>query len=308
MPAGMDAGALRPWLGSTALLVLAVLCLPARGAGEDRAGPPAAEKYTLRYKFEPGQSLRSKVVHRCQVRTTVSGTTQTAETVSTSEKVWRIEKVEPDGSATFAHLVQWVDMRHKLTGVNEVHYDSRTDLVPPHGFEYLAQSVGVPLSIVTLDARGKVVHRKRLPVKAAAGGDGEMTVCMPEQPVAVGQEWTTPHDIELPLPRGGIRKIKARQTFALLEVKTGVATISLATQILSPVHDPAIEAELIQFESAGTVRFDIDAGRVLSQETEVDKGVVGFHGEASSIHYHTRFTEEFLSSEPTLAARPTASK
>ena len=34
---------------------------------------------------------------------------------------------------------------------------------------------------------------------------------LPEEPVVVGQQWTTPHDIELPLPRGGIRKIKARQ-------------------------------------------------------------------------------------------------
>ncbi len=87
-------------------------------------------------------------------------------------------------------------------------------------------------------------------------------------------------------------------------MKTGVATIHLATQILSPVHDPAIEAQLIQFESAGTVRFDIDAGRILGQEMAVDKGVVGFRGEASNIHYLTEFSEEFVSAGATVAARP----
>ena len=81
--------------------------------------------------------------------------------------------------------------------------------------------------------------------------------------------------------------------FELLAVKTGVATIHVGTQILSPIHEPAVEAQLIQYESSGTVRFDIDAGRILCQEMEVDKGVVGFRGEASSIHYLTRFTEEF---------------
>ena len=82
-----------------------------------------------------------------------------------------------------------------------------------------------------------------------------------------------------------------------------MATIRVATQILTPIHDPAIESQLIQYESAGTVRFDIDAGRILGQQMEVDKGVVGFRGEASSIHYLTRFTEDFLP-EAKLAARP----
>ena len=44
------------------------------------AGEP--EKYTLRYKFHPGETIRWEVEHRSNVRTTVSGTTQTAETLS----------------------------------------------------------------------------------------------------------------------------------------------------------------------------------------------------------------------------------
>ena len=201
------------------------------GRSEDQAAKTGRTRHALRYKFAAGESLRWKVVNRCRVRTTVSGTTKTAETVSTSTKLWRVTSVRADGSATFEHLVEWVDMRHQLTGDAEVHYNSRSDAVPPHGFEYLAQSVGVPLSIVTLDARGEVVKRTRLPVKAAVGGEGEMTVVLPKEPVAVGQEWSVPREIELPLPRGGVRKIKARDCFSLLGVKTGVATIRLATQI-----------------------------------------------------------------------------
>ena len=60
---------------------------------------------------------------------------------------------------------------------------------------------------------------------------------------------------------------------------------------------------MIQYESAGVVRFDLDAGQILGQQMDVDKGVVGFRGEASSIHYLTRFTEDLLP-EATLAARP----
>ena len=56
------------------------------------------------------------------------------------------------------------------------------------------------------------------------------------------------------------------------------------------------------------MRFDIDAGRILAQEMEVDKGVVGFRGEASSIHYLTRFSEEFTASPSPVAAREAEGK
>ena len=101
---------------------------------------------------------------------------------------------------------------------------------------------------------------------------------------------------------GGPKRIKARQVYTLASVKTGVATIRTETQILTPIHDPALASQLIQYETSGSVRFDVDAGRILSRETEVDKGVVGFRGEASSVHYLSRSTEEFLPAETKVAA------
>ena len=98
-----------------------------------------AEVYTLRYKFHPGETIRWEVEHRSMVRATVSRTTQTTETLSNSVNVWRVGKVQPDGTATFEHRVEWVDMRHKLTGRGEVHYDSRTDKKPPRGIRGCGQ-------------------------------------------------------------------------------------------------------------------------------------------------------------------------
>jgi hypothetical protein len=271
-------------------LTLAAVC-PTRAAAPSAA---EGERFTLRYQFHVGETLRWNVVHRYEIRTSVSDTTQTAETNTSSVKVWRVREVRPDGTATFEHLVECVDMRQKLTGRNEVRYNSQTDKHVPHGFEDVAQAVGVPLSVVTIDPKGKVVHRKRNPVKAAVAGEAEMTIRLPAEPLAVGSRWSSPHEIDIPLPGGGIRKIAALQTFTLLGVKTGVATIQAATQILTPVHDPALESQVMQHETSGTVRFDLDAGRILSQQIDVDKGVVGFRGEASSLRYLSRFTEEFL--------------
>lgn len=261
-----------------------------------------AGKHLLRYKFSPGEIIRWQVEHRAQVRTTVSGTTQTAETYSGSVKVWQVSQVSPQGEATFVHSVESIDMRQKLTGRQEVSYNSQTDAATPPGFEAAAKSVGVPLSLIVLDTRGTIVRREQK--QAQPNSQAQITLPLPEQAVAAGDQWDQPSDIELPQKDGSVKKIKTRQRFTLNSVENGVATIHIETQVLTPVHDPAIEAQLIQHETEGNVRFDIEQGRVIGQQTDLDRHVVGFQGDASSLHYVTRFVEKLLPKQQATAAKP----
>jgi hypothetical protein len=266
------------------------------------------EKYTLRYQFHPGETLRWNVEQRTQMRTSVSKSVQDAETASFSMKTWRVKEVQSDGTAVFEHMVDWIDMRQRLSGKQEIRYDSRTDKVAPPGFQDVASAVGVPLSTITLNQHGKIVKREKHAVKGSSSQEGgEITVPLPDEPIAVGYVWTQPCDIDVPLPTGGVKKIKVVQQFKLESVKTGVAMIETSTQILTPMTDPAIEAQVVQREGKGTVRFDIDAGRVLSQQRDTDKHVVGFRGDASSLHYANRFSEEFVP-EAVVAAKNAPSK
>jgi hypothetical protein len=277
-------------------LLCGMVCLSCSAARAE--GPKAKEtkpqEYLLRYKFHPGDALRWTVVHRCRIRTSVSTSTQTAETTTTSIKVWRVHEVKADGTIVFDHMVESVDMRHQLSGRDEVHYNSRTDVCVPHGFEDVARAVGVPLAVVTIDDQGKVLQRKQGFVKAAVAGQGEITIQLPEQAVAVGSRWSSENNFDLPLSDGSVRRIHAMRSFKLESVKTGVATISMSTQIMTPILDPAVEAQVLQYETSGNVRFDIQRGQILGCQIDVDKSVVGFRGAASSIHYIGRSTEEFL--------------
>ena len=286
----------------TLLCAAVYLSCVAVWADEPKARQSGPQEYLLRYKFHPGDALRWTVLHRCRIRTSVSASTQTAETTTTSIKVWRVHDVQPDGTAVFDHLVETVDMRHRLSGRDEVHYNSRTDLCPPHGFEDVARAVGVPLAVVTLDAKGKVLKRQQNFVKAAVAGQGEITIQLPERAVAVGSSWSSQRNIEVPLPDGGMRQIRAKQSYKLESVKTGVATISMSTQIVTPINEPAIEAQVLQYETPGSVRFDIDGGQILGCQSDVDRSVVGFRGDASSIRYVGRSTEEYLAPPPKVAA------
>ncbi len=100
-----------------------------------------------------------------------------------------------------------------------------------------------------------------------------------------------------------IKSIKTRELYVLEKVETGVATISVKTQVLTPVDDPRVKSQIMQRISQGELRFDMDAGRLISKQLDWDESVLGFNGAESNMKYLARFTETLA----TPAAR-TASK
>ncbi|MBN2292239.1 MAG: hypothetical protein JXM70_07430, partial [Pirellulales bacterium] len=290
------------------LTVCAAFCFGvqfATAADKDTKKPAAV---TLRYQFKPGETLCWEVVHRGKVSATVSGTTQDTEMTSRSLKLWRVADVQSDGTATFVYSVDDVKMRQKLTGRKEIRYNSKTDKKAPGGFEDVAKAVGKPLSKITIDTRGKVVQRDRVLKSPFNENKGQLTVPLPEKPVTVGDTWSEPHEVAVPLETGGIKRVQTLQKYKLKNLKTGVATILVETQILTPISEPAIEAKLIQQASRGRIRFDVDAGRILSQNIDLDKRVVGFRGQASSLHYLTSFEEKLIEAPVSTASRAAETK
>jgi hypothetical protein len=272
---------------------------PASAAeGDDQPTPTEtpqgdAAKYDLKYSFTRGEVLRTEVVHRATVQTSIQGTSQTAETQSTSIKVWQINDVDAQGNVTFVHKVESIDMWQRAQGRQEIRYNSATDQQVPPGYEDAAAAVGVPLTTVTMDQRGKILKRhenRQQPTSMST----QMTMPLPEHPIAIGETWSSPVEIEVVLKDGATKKIQTRQVFTLEKVVEDLATIAVDSQVLTPIHDPAIEAQLIQRLSSGSVRFDVKAGRVLGQQLDLDRHVIGFSGPASSMHYVTRFTEQLL--------------
>jgi hypothetical protein len=287
--------------------VLVTAVLAANSAQAAETAPENGEKHLLRYKFQKGEQIVWKVEHRARVKTTVSGTTQTADTTSISAKRWEVSDVKPDGSVTFIHSVDYVDMRQQMSDRDEERFDSRTGDKPSAGFTDVAKAVKVPLTVATIDARGRVLKREeKLPQPNAH--KGQMTIQLPEDAVAVGANWNEPFEVDVSLKDGTMKRIKGRQHYTLEKVENNLATIRVETQWLTPNRDPAMEAQLIQRDTTGSIRFDIAAGRVVQQQVDIDRDVVGFQGAASSMHYNTRFTEELLPAEARTAATPKKSK
>jgi hypothetical protein len=289
--------------GFLAALAVLMVALPVLADESTSPQSPAGPKHSLQYKFKPGETVRTKVLQQVRLDTTIEGSTQVAETVSGSVKLWKILGVDAKGQTTLEHSVESVDMRQKVSGRQEVVYNSKTDTKPPPGFEAVAKSVGVPLADVTVDRAGKITKRVEKRPGAQSDSQSQMLVPLPPEPVAVGESWNEPVDVVVSLEDGEKKLIKTRQHYTLEKVANGVATLSVATQILTPTNNPKIQSQLVQRLTKGSIRFDIDAGRVLSQQIDLDERVLGFQGNNSSLHYLGRFTEEYQPGEIKSAAK-----
>src|SRR5262245_20928904 len=164
---------------------------------KNRLGPA----YPLAYKFAAGDEFRTKVVHLATVETKIKGTEQTSKSRTVSMRLWRIKEVTPAGHIIFENVVERVQMWNRVTGREEVSYDSRTDEQPPAGFEHVALSIGRVLATVTIDPHGRILAREN-GQKQFNPGIGELTIPFPNAPVKVGSSWSIPEELKLPQEGG----------------------------------------------------------------------------------------------------------
>lgn len=292
----------------SALRFLALVAIVAMSSSrslraEDVAKEEQGETYRLVYKLELGDVLRFQVDHRASVRSTIEGTTQDVLTHTQSVKAWKVTDVLPTGEIEFTNLVERVKMRNKLADRAPMTYDSTTDEAPPAGWEDVATSVGVPLSLIQMSPRGEIKVREVKHHQPAADAEAPIALLLPAGPVKVNDTWDEPRTVSAKTQDGAVRELKARRLYKLLKVEDGIADIEVTYQVLSPM-DPVIESQLVQRLMKGVVKFDIEQGRPNSQHFEVDKRVIGFAGPTSTMHYLMRMEETLLGDEAEVASRP----
>ncbi len=260
-------------------------------AGLACAAEPAV---ALRYRFRPDEEIATRVAHRALTETTMNGATQSVETMTDSTKTWKIVAVDAAGRAT---LEQWVDdvtMTSRMSDQGEIRWSSAGTAEPPPGYELVRSNLGVPLVRMLVATDGRIVEQRELrPCPSAATGD-LVIVPLPEGPVATGAEWTVPQEVVVEVPNGPRKAVRTRLRYRLESIRDGIATIRVDTTVLTPIDDPRLEARLLERVWDGTIRFDIDAGRIVSRRTAIDRRVVGFSGPQSSVRYKASLEETLV--------------
>lgn len=252
----------------------------------------------MRYKFQADELIRWKVTHLGTTETTIQGNTQSSKSRSVSTKQWRVTGVDDAGNITFTHSVADVEMWQKLSDRPEVSYNSQTDKEVPSEYEQVASTLGQPLATVVVAPDGQVVKREGTS-PALNLGLGEIIMLLPPKAVKVGSRWHEPSEIQARTADRTVKRIKVRKSYTLEKVQTGVASISMRTEVLTPIDDPKLQSQIVQQLTNGTIRFDLDAGRLLSKQMDWDETVVGFNGADSQLKYLARITEELVTTVPT---------
>ena len=266
------------------LVVVTACCLAVRST-------PAADGVPLRYRFEPGETIVMDVAHRALTETTIGAARQSVETATDSTKIWTIVAVDADGRATIEHSVGDVTMTSRTSDKGETRWSSRDPGPVPPDYEPVTQSLRVPLSRVEVDSTGRVLGRRDFkPTPPSSTGD-LMVVPLPDEPAAVGTEWTVPQEVVVEVPNGPRKAVKTRLRYRVDALRDGVATIHVDTTVLTPLDDPRLEARLLERIWDGEIEFDVARGRLLRRSTAVDRRVVGFSGPESSVRYKASLEE-----------------
>ena len=279
------------------LLVSSVSVQPVHGAE-----PSEGEKYLLRYSMGSGEQLRFEVTHVAKTKTRVQGSEDVTQVHTISKRRWDVIEAK-DSGMTFEHVIDTVVMTQQQNAGDEIRWDSSSNEEPPSAFAVVAQQIGQKLATVTVNSRGQETNREDHAGSKASLGMGSMTLALPEEPIVVGHSWTVPREVQTRTDDDELKTIKINERYTLEKVKTGVATISVKSEPITPINEESVRAQVVQQLSNGEIRFDIDNGRMLSKELDWDETVVGFQGANSMLEYRAQLTETLIESVERTASR-----
>ena len=271
---------------AVAPFVAATIVAPANAAD--------ASKVLLRYKFNPAETVRYEVTHVAKTKTRLRGAEELSNVHTVSEKMWKFADATTSDKMSFEHSVTKVELTQQTGDKPELRWSSDSGDEPPAEFTRVAEQIGIPLSTVAIDSLGKEIERKTHAGTESQLGMGGLTLSLPEEPIAVGGNWIVPREVKVRLENGETKAMKVRELYTLEKVETGVATLTIRSEVLTPIEDETIKAQLVQQLSNGSLRFDIDGGRVISKQLDWDETVVGFQGPNSLMEYRARLTETLV--------------
>lgn len=273
------------------LILLTVFFLFAVADGKAVEGGVESAKYLLRYRFSQDECLRWNVSESLKIETTVKGEKGVIETQSFSAKIWTVKELLQDGKAVFEYQTDDVRMKQfqtKTDDVKEAEYDSRKDKKIPVSFSNLEGTIGIPLAQITIDPLGTTV--KKALRQYSANTENRIVIPLPEEPIAVGENWQERLPVEIEQPNGKVKKVNARRVYTLQSVNLDVAKIRFDTQIFT-VLTPQEQSQIIAHYASGTMELDLTAGHIIRQQLTVDKRIVGFYGQSDTVHHQVRRSE-----------------
>lgn len=277
----------------------------------ENPGAPAVENsaaYTLKYQFPEGESLHYLLREKSNIHQQYQGGEQKSENDSSLEKHYRVVETREDGSAVLEVVTDYVKLKYSFADAEPVEYDSRSDEEPPEPLKSLRNKVGKPVARAEFSVSGQLLSLTELsegsvPVDSEDLGRKNFLIELPQDPIAVGGTWKQSYSIELLVAPRLNRKFTISHLYKLQKVEEGVAEISFSSIITPRLVAPDLRAKLIQDLPSGTILFDLDAGRIVSQVRRVDRTELGVGGPKTALTINSLKVEKLIDSTQSVSQK-----
>jgi len=276
--------------------------------------PGQGTTYPLAYKFTPGQFAHYEVLQKSVIVSRYAQGQEKMNNESTTTKHFRVVTADAAGVAQLEPIIDRVRMSVTFDDVNKVEYDSAQPGPPPRGFEAVAATIGKSMARLHLTPNGQLSKVTALPdapasfTALAAQADPTLNflVPLPREAVGVGAVWKDRYQVPVSVGPGLSQPVTLQRQFELAKVTGNVATITFQTIIITPMDNPAVQAQLLQRTPTGTIEFDLDRGLIVAQTTKASGQVVQAFGANTFMQASLETTERLI--PQTAGVQPAALK
>jgi hypothetical protein len=204
--------------------------------------------------------------------------------------------IDLDGKGMATLSLTLVSMRNEQKRANgeTLVFDSENpDKSTPDLNKQMSKYIGQTVAIVRMDGFGRVLEVKQ---GSAASFEAEapFLVVFPDAKAAAGQAWRRQFNLVLDPPYGTGEKFEAEQRYDCKKIDAGMATMGVTTHFKTMPDNMRERIPLVQKDVQGEVIFDINAGRLISAQLNIDKTVENHQGKGSSYHFKSQYTRQLV--------------
>jgi hypothetical protein len=258
------------------------------------ASAAPAQQAGWQFRWHKDQVLSYQAEHKTNVEEIVEGSKVVSASKLNVLKRWQVVDVDTKGSATL-HLSLGAMRNEQTRPSGEVLlFDSaQADKSTPELKEQMSKFIGKTLAILRIDAQGRVLEVMQ---GSASRYEAEppFVVVFPSAAPQEKQAWLRSYSVTLDPPYGTGEKYDATQNCECTKIAGGKATLVVGNQFKSMPASVQDHVPLIQKLTEGLVTFDLQAGRLTAVRLTIDRTLMNHHGEGSSYHFQSWFTEELV--------------
>jgi hypothetical protein len=274
------------------LTILAACTFATAASGDPQAGTPAPQ-----FRWKSGQVLTYRVSQSTEAVETLKDQTLKTTVKLDLVKRWQVVTVDADGTATLQMTLTKLRMENRPPSGDPLVFDS-ADPAKSHEQlrEEMGKYVGPPLTVVRIDARGRLVEVKesKFGPESRLQCDLPFKLVLPDGPFVAGQKWERTYQIKLDPPQGTGETFDAAQSYACKAVGNNLAQVHVATALKTQPDAAADKLPLLPLMPEGDLFFDTATGVLKAVRYQFGQDLDEHRGEGSKYQFKSTYSEDLI--------------